>query len=154
MKILAIGDIFGRPGRRAIKELLPGLIRERGADFVIANAENAAGGRGLTPKIADELFESPIDVMTAGNHIWEFDELHPYFDSHPILRPHNVSEHLPGKGSGVFTSRSGVRVGVISLQGLIYMDEKGERAVNPFPAADALLHERVRELISQSGATK
>ncbi len=139
MKILVIGDIFGRPGREAIRELLPGLVREHRADFVIANAENAAGGRGLTPKIADELFESPIDVMTAGNHIWEHDEIRPYFDSHPILRPHNVSEHLPGKGSGVFAARNGARVGVVSLQGMIFMDEKGERAHSPFVAADALI---------------
>jgi len=139
MKILVIGDIFGRPGRDAIRELLPGLIRELKADFVIANAENAAGGRGLTPRIADELFLSPIDVMTAGNHIWEHDELHPYFDSHPILRPHNVSEHLPGKGSGVFAARNGARIGVVNLQGMIFMDEKGEKAVSPFLSADALI---------------
>ncbi|MFA4973495.1 MAG: TIGR00282 family metallophosphoesterase [bacterium] len=139
MKILVIGDIFGRPGREAIRELLPGLVREHRADFVIANAENAAGGRGLTPKIADELFESPIDVMTAGNHIWEHNEIHPYFDSHPILRPHNVSEHLPGKGNGIFTARNGARVGVVSLQGMIFMDDKGEKAVNPFLSADALV---------------
>jgi len=136
---LAIGDIFGRPGRRAIRELLPGLIRERGVDFVIANAENAAGGRGLTAKIAEELFESPIDVMTAGNHIWEHEDIRPFFDTHPVLRPHNVSEKLPGKGYGVFETKAGLPIAVVSLQGTIYMDEKGERALNPFVAADALL---------------
>lgn len=139
MKILVIGDIFGRPGRGAIRDLLPGLVRELAADFVIANGENAAGGRGITPRIAEELFESPIDVMTTGNHIWEHTDIHPYLDSHPILRPHNVSDALPGSGWGIFTSRGGVRIAVISLQGVIYMDSKGENATNPFLAMEALL---------------
>ncbi len=139
MKILVIGDIFGRPGRNAIRELLPRIVHERGVDFVIANGENAAGGRGVTPKIADELFMSPIDVMTAGNHIWEHSDIRPYLDSRPILRPYNVNEALPGSGFGVFTSRSGARVAVVSLQGTVFMDNKGECATNPFLAADALV---------------
>lgn len=139
MKILVIGDIFGRPGRNVVKEIVPSFVREHGIDFVIANGENAAGGRGITPRIAEELFESPIDVITAGNHIWEHSEIHPYLDSHPILRPHNVSEALPGSGWGIFTSRAGVHVAVISLQGMIYMDSKGEGATNPFLAMDALI---------------
>lgn len=139
MKILAIGDIFGRPGRRVFRELLPSLIREHRADFVIANAENAAGGRGLTPKTADEILQSPVNVLTAGNHIWEHDVLRPYFDSHPILRPHNVSEQLPGKGWGVFAAGNAVRVAVVSLQGQIFMDEKGKAADNPFRSMDALI---------------
>lgn len=139
MKILAIGDVFGRPGREAIKALLPGLVSSRKIDFVIVNAENAAGGKGLTPKNADELFESPIDVMTAGNHIWEKPEIKPYFDSHPILRPHNVHAMLPGKGFGIFSSRNGMRVAVVSLQGTIFMDGKGERAENALQSMDKLL---------------
>ncbi|MFH1829731.1 MAG: TIGR00282 family metallophosphoesterase [Pseudomonadota bacterium] len=139
MKILVIGDIFGKPGRAAIKEALPGLIREHGIEFVIANGENAAGGRGLTPKIAEQILESPIDVITAGNHIWEHADIHSYFDSHPVLRPHNVSEALPGTGWGIFTASNGVRVAVINLQGMIYMEGKGEKASNPFLAADVLL---------------
>jgi metallophosphoesterase (TIGR00282 family) len=141
MKILAIGDIFGRPGRRAFRELLPGLIQKHHPDLVIANAENAAGGRGLTPKVADEILESPVDVLTAGNHIWEYDALHPYFDTHPILRPHNTHESLPGRGWGVFASKSGVRVAVVSLQGVVYMEEKGEKAGSPFLSMDALIPE-------------
>jgi 2',3'-cyclic-nucleotide 2'-phosphodiesterase len=141
MKILVIGDIFGRPGRRAVKELLPGLVRELRVNFVIANAENAAGGKGLTPRVADEIFESPINVLTAGNHIWEHDELHPYFDSHPILRPHNVHVSLPGKGWGIFAAGNGVRVGVANLQGMVYMEEKGHKADSPFRSLDALLPE-------------
>lgn len=139
MKILVIGDIFGRPGRRIFRGELPRLIRKHGADFVIANAENAAGGKGLTPKTADEILESPVNVLTAGNHIWEHDALRPYFDSHPILRPHNVHENLPGKGWGVFAAGNGARVGVVSLQGEIFMDDKGKKAQNPFHSMDALL---------------
>ncbi|MFH0800175.1 MAG: TIGR00282 family metallophosphoesterase [Pseudomonadota bacterium] len=139
MKLLAIGDIFGKPGRQALRELLPGIVREMGIDFVVVNAENAAGGRGLTPKIADEILEGPIDVLTAGNHIWEHDELHPYFDTHPILRPQNVHESLPGKGWCVFAARGGARIGVVSIQGIVYMDEKGKKAESPFVAMDALI---------------
>lgn len=139
MKILAIGDIFGRPGRRVIKELLPGLVDEYDIDFVVANAENAAGGRGLTPKTAEEIFEAPVDVMTAGNHIWEHDSLHPYFDTHNIVRPANTRESLPGKGWLVVKSKDGVRVGVVCLQGQIFMDEKGPEVTNPFHFMDAIL---------------
>ncbi len=141
MIILAIGDIFGRPGRRIFRERLPGLVRDTGADFVIANAENAAGGRGLTPKTADEILQAPVDVLTAGNHIWEHNAIHSYFDSHPILRPHNVEVSLPGRGWALFAARGGARVAVVSLQGMIFMEEKGARAVNPFTAMDALLTE-------------
>lgn len=139
MKLLAIGDIFGRPGRYAFRELLPALVDETGADLVIANAENAAGGRGLTPKVADEILESPVHVLTAGNHIWEHNSLHPYFDSHPILRPYNVSPSLPGRGWIIVPAPLGVRVAVVCLQGVVYMEEKGHRAENPFLAMDTLL---------------
>ena len=141
MKILAVGDIFGRPGRRAFRDLLPEVVREYGVDFVIANAENASGGRGLTPKVAEEILESSVDVLTAGNHIWEHSSIHPYFDTHPILRPHNVHDMLPGRGWGVFTSSGGIRVAVVNLQGTIYMSEKGHPADNPFLSMDALMSE-------------
>jgi len=85
--------------------------------------------------------ESPVNVLTAGNHIWEHDVLRSYLDSHPILRPHNVHESLPGKGWGVFVSPNGVRVGVVSLQGMIFMDEKGHKSDNPFHSMDALIPE-------------
>lgn len=138
MKILVIGDVFGRPGRRAIKELLPGLVDEYGAELVIVNGENAAGGRGLTRKTAEELFLSPIDVMTAGNHIWEHEELHPYLDSHNIIRPANTREPQPGKGWMVM-EKGGVRVGIVSLQGEVFMDEKGAAVTSPFHYIDAIL---------------
>jgi metallophosphoesterase (TIGR00282 family) len=138
MKVFAIGDIFGKPGRRALKELLPGLIREYGADFVLANGENAAGGRGLTPATAEEIFEAGVDVITAGNHIWEHDSIHPFFDTHNIVRPANTAEQLPGRG-WLTADKGGVRVGVVSLQGQVFMDDKGPRVTSPFNFIDAVL---------------
>ena len=138
MKILVIGDVFGRPGRRAIAELLPGLVDECKADMVVVNGENAAGGRGLTRKTAEELFEAPIDVMTAGNHIWEHEELHPYLESHNIIRPANTREPQPGKG-WIVVEKGGARVGVVNLQGQIFMDEKGAAVTNPFHYMEAIL---------------
>lgn len=138
MNILVIGDIFGKPGRRAIKELLPKLISKENIDFVIANAENAAGGKGLTPKTADELFKFPINVMTAGNHIWEVESIYPYFDSHNILRPHNLKDERPGRGWGVFECGR-TKIAVVSLQGEVYMSGKGPEPTNPFVAMDKII---------------
>lgn len=138
MRILVIGDIFGKPGRRAIKELLPKIIKRENVDFVIANAENASGGRGLSAKVAEELFKNPLDVLTAGNHIWEFDEIHPYFDSHNILRPLNTKEQLPGKGWDIYKCK-GLSICVLCMQGQIFMDDKGPKVVNPFKMMEEIL---------------
>jgi hypothetical protein len=143
MKILAIGDVFGRPGRQAIRELLPRLKKEYDADFVIVNTENAAGGRGLTRKTADELFGSPIDVMSSGNHIFEHDELKPYFETHPIVIPFNVKERTFGKGYYVAEVK-GVRVAVVSLQGELFMQEKGPKSYSPFKCIDEN-YEKIRK---------
>lgn len=94
-----IGDIVGRPGRRAVRSLLPGLRSDLELDMVIANGENAAGGKGLTPQTAQELLNSGIDVITSGNHIWAQKEIFPYLDGKlPILRPLNYSPYTPGQG--------------------------------------------------------
>lgn len=99
MLILAIGDIIGRPGRLALQRLLPGLREEYGIDLVIANAENTAGGFGLTSSTAMELMDAGTDVMTSGNHIWAQKEIIPYLDSElPILRPLNYPPRVPGRG--------------------------------------------------------
>ena len=133
MNILCIGDIFGKPGRDAISKLLPKLIDQHRVDFVVVNGENAAGGKGITDKVAEELFKSPIDVITAGNHIWEHENLRPYFSTHPILRPLNVVDPtLPGRGYIVRKSRSGISVGVICIQGERIMEDKGAKVVSPF----------------------
>ncbi len=94
-----VGDVIGRPGRRAVRALLPGLRQEYEIDLIIANGENAAGGIGITTKTADELFESAVDVITSGNHIWAQREIIPTLDSSPaILRPLNYPQGVPGHG--------------------------------------------------------
>lgn len=139
MKILCIGDIFGRPGRAILKARLAGLIQELAADFVIVNVENAASGRGLTPKLYDELAQLPIDVMTSGNHIWQQREINLYLaEKKNLLRPHNAPADRPGKGVGIFTAKNGQLVGVMNLQGRGHMHE-GELHANPFKVADQLV---------------
>ncbi|MFC2025466.1 TIGR00282 family metallophosphoesterase [Chloroflexota bacterium] len=99
MLILAIGDIIGRPGRRAVSKLLPGIRKQYGLDLVLANAENTAGGLGVTPVTAEELFDAGVDVLTSGNHIWAQNEIIPYLDGEiPILRPLNYPPGVPGRG--------------------------------------------------------
>ena len=123
MKILFIGDIVGEPGRRAIKELLPNIAKRERIDFVIANGENAAGGSGITPALADELFGYGIDALTTGDHIWKRKEILERIDAdRRILRPANYPKGAPGFGSTVIKSESGdVEVGVISLLGRVFM---------------------------------
>lgn len=99
MLILAIGDVIGKPGRRAVEALLPGLRQKYGLDLVIANGENAAGGLGLTSTTARALFDAGVDVLTSGNHIWAHKEIIPYLNSNmPILRPLNYPSGVPGRG--------------------------------------------------------
>jgi metallophosphoesterase (TIGR00282 family) len=105
--ILAIGDIVGSPGRRAVKQLLPGLKRQYQVELVIANAENAAGGLGLTPGTADELIGAGVDILTSGNHIWAQKEILPCLESEmPVLRPLNYPPGVPGRGYLVFNNRA------------------------------------------------
>jgi metallophosphoesterase (TIGR00282 family) len=99
VKILSIGDIIGKPGRDAVKSILPDLKRELRVELVVANGENLAGGIGLTPSTADELLLAGVDVITSGNHIWAQKEIFPYLDGRmPILRPYNYPPGVPGKG--------------------------------------------------------
>lgn len=123
MKILFIGDIVGSPGRELIKELVPKIKKKQSIDMVIANAENAAGGSGLTPTIAEELFEYGVDVITSGDHIWKRKEIVEELDSQPyILRPLNYPEKAPGNGSCIFKTDDGIPVGVINLVGRVFME--------------------------------
>ena len=133
MLVLAIGDIIGRPGRRAVKALLPGLKQHYGLGLVIANAENAAGGLGLTEATADELFGAGVDVLTSGNHIWAQKEIVPYLDSEmPILRPLNYPPGVPGRGYLISN-----QVVVVNLIGRTFMSNYD----CPFRAMDKLLAE-------------
>jgi metallophosphoesterase (TIGR00282 family) len=122
LKVLFIGDIVGRPGRRAVESLLPGLRNRWEPDLVVANGENAAGGIGLTRPVANELFALGIDVLTSGNHIWDkkdADEL--VEDCRRILRPANYPPGTPGRGAGVFETAAGRKVGIVNLQGRVFM---------------------------------
>ena len=124
MKILFIGDIVGRVGRRALSELLPGLVADHGVDFTIVNGENSAGGIGITPRIGEELFAMGVDVITSGNHVWDKREAFDLLAADDrVLRPANYPPGAAGRGSGVYDSRAGVRVGVVNLQGRVFMQE-------------------------------
>ncbi|MHB8769413.1 MAG: TIGR00282 family metallophosphoesterase [Syntrophales bacterium] len=133
MRILFIGDIVGKPGRRAIRELLPALCDEQGIGFVIANCENAAAGFGVTADIVEELFAGGVDVLTSGNHIWDKKEIMECMEGYDaLLRPANYPEGVPGRGSVVIPTPSGVSVGVINLAGRVFMHPLD----CPFRAAD------------------
>ncbi len=122
MNILFIGDIVGKPGRRAVKSLLPSLINKLKLDLIIANCENAAGGFGITEKVVNELFSAGIHIMTSGNHIWDKKEalaLLPKEDR--ILRPLNYPPQAPGRGSIVFRAPNSINVGLINLSGRVFM---------------------------------
>jgi metallophosphoesterase (TIGR00282 family) len=119
--ILFIGDVVARVGRRVVRDLLPGLRAELELDFVVANGENAAGGIGITPKEAEELFRAGVDVITLGNHTYRHREVWPYLDQQPhILRPANFLRTQPGHGTCVF-ERDGRSLGVVNLSGNLYM---------------------------------
>lgn len=123
MKILFIGDIVGSPGREAIKTLVAPLKQELGIDFVIANAENASGGSGITAKVAVELFASGVDVLTSGDHIWKKPEIFELINQEErILRPLNFPSGAPGRGAKVFKGKNGAKVGVINVNGRVFMD--------------------------------
>ena len=122
MRVLFLGDIFGKPGRRLVFEKLHGLIQEYRIDFCLANVENAAAGFGITPQITDDLLNSEIDVLTSGNHVWDKRAILPYLTHQPkLLRPHNYPKGVPGTGIYIGDTKCGVRVGVLNLQGRVFM---------------------------------
>lgn len=119
-----IADITGRPGRWIVSQLLWGFKRKHEIDFVIANVENAAGGYGVTREISQKLFTYGVDVQTSGNHIWDRQEAHELLDSEEyLLRPANYPPGVPGRGSVIKTSEKGIPVGVLNIQGRVYMKE-------------------------------
>ena len=133
--ILFIGDVVGGLGRRTLLALLPGLVERHRPTFVVVNAENVAGGLGITPKIADELLGAGVDVITLGNHAYHRKEIYPYLDSQErIVRPANYLRSQPGRG-WVVVEHAGVRLGVVNLSGNLYL-----RAGRPaFVEIDAVL---------------
>jgi 2',3'-cyclic-nucleotide 2'-phosphodiesterase len=123
VNILFIGDIIGKPGRRLVRELLPGLVHRYQIDLVVANGENASGGIGLTVKGAEELFDAGIQVITSGNHIWKKKDIYPYIQENPdLIRPLNYPEGTPGAGSVVKETAAGVPVAILNLMGRIFME--------------------------------
>ena len=119
--ILFVGDVVASPGRRALRSLLPGLREELGADFVVVNGENAAGGIGITPRTAGEIFDAGADAITLGNHTYRHKDVYAYLDSEPrIVRPANYLRSQPGHGTCVI-ERGGVSLGVINLSGNLYV---------------------------------
>ena len=123
MRILFIGDIVGKPGRRAVHELLPELISSYQIDFVIANGENAAAGFGITREIVEDLFEARIDVLTMGNHVWDKKEILDFIaDYESLIRPANYPGSALGRGSVVMPSVKGYHVGVINIMGRVFMN--------------------------------
>jgi len=136
MRILVIGDVNGRAGRRMVETHLPRLILEHRVDLAVANVENAADGFGITPDLAEQMLGHGLDCMTSGNHIWDKPEITPYLESHPrLLRPDNYPRGAPG--TGVFTGETagGIPVAVINLMGRVFMPPCDD----PFPAADRII---------------
>lgn len=122
MKILFIGDIVGEPGRKIVFKRLSRLVEEHRVELVIANGENSAGGFGITPQIADELFHEGVHVITGGNHIWDKKEIVEYLHQEGrLLRPANFPDGVPGMGSCVVKSSGGEKVGVLHLMGKVFM---------------------------------
>jgi len=144
VRILFIGDIFGRPGRTIVRERLSGLVKEHAIDLTIANGENAAAGFGITPQLAEEFFELGIEVLTTGNHIWDKREIidffnsangNPYSPARRTLRPANYPSGMPGWGFYEGRTRGNVPYAVINLQGRVFMASNDD----PFRTADQIL---------------
>jgi metallophosphoesterase (TIGR00282 family) len=124
VRLLMIGDIVGRPGRRAVKDNLPDLINQFLIDVVIANGENAAGGNGITREIAKEIFSCGVDLITMGNHVWNQKEIFSYINQeNRIIRPANYPPGAPGNGSVIFKTKSGINLGVINASGRVFLQE-------------------------------
>jgi len=143
MRLLFLGDVVGRPGRRAITAILPRLAAQAGVDFVVANCENASGGKGIDPRSAEELHDAGVDILTSGNHVWQKREVLPYLrESGRLLRPLNFAPGTPGVGWAIGKSRrSKTSVGVINLIGRVFMGP----ADCPFRAVDEVLPHVRRE---------
>ncbi|TMB26961.1 MAG: YmdB family metallophosphoesterase, partial [Deltaproteobacteria bacterium] len=139
MKILFVGDIVGKPGRAAVRHFVP-LLRERhGLDLCIGNSENSAGGAGITPESADDLLEAGLDLLTAGNHTWHRREVFSYLDrpSSRQLRPANYPQGAPGRGHRVIATSDGRKLGVLNVEGRVFM-----KSIDcPFRTAERLVEE-------------
>lgn len=150
MRILFIGDIFGRPGRTMVKQHLQEVVNQHQIDLIIANGENAAGGFGITPQIAEELFEQGISVITTGNHVWDKREIIEYMQqatnghqARRLIRPANYPEGTPGHGFYQGKTRDGVPYAVMNLQGRVFLPSNDD----PFRVADRLLEQITAKVV-------
>ncbi|MBN1687927.1 MAG: TIGR00282 family metallophosphoesterase [Candidatus Omnitrophica bacterium] len=138
MKILIGGDVVGKPGRKACAEVIPQIKREEKIDFVIINAENAAGGSGITEATTEELFGCGIDCLTTGDHVFKKKEAEQLIqEDHRILRPANFPSMVPGEGKGIYQTRTGIKIGVINLIGRVFL----KTVECPFETARKLVEE-------------
>ncbi len=136
MRVLFIGDIVGSPGRQIVQDRLADLVEQRSIDLVIANGENSASGFGITPRIAQELLQTGIEVLTGGNHSWDRKEVMEFMPHEPrLLRPANFPDGNPGKGLYIGTAKNGSKYAVLNLQGRVFLPAIDD----PFKKADAEL---------------
>lgn len=136
IRVLLVGDIVGKPGRTVLKNVLPQIVEEHGVEFVIVNGENAAQGTGITENLFKEIVRCNVDCITCGDHVWKRREILPVLERDPrLLRPLNLPKRAVGKGYNVFESRSGIRIGVVTLLGRVFMGP----ADCPFEAVDTAL---------------
>lgn len=143
MNVLFIGDVVGAPGRRAVAELLDRAVDRYFIDLVVANGENAAGGLGITPAVADELLNTEIDILTSGNHIWKHKEIIPYLEeSDRLLRPANYPPKTPGRGYTLVKIASGEPAAILNLEGRVFMSP----LECPFRTADQVLEALPKEV--------
>jgi metallophosphoesterase (TIGR00282 family) len=138
MRLLFVADVFGAPGRRAVEERLHGLREELGADFCVVNGENAADGRGLTPKLAERILGAGADVITLGNHTWARPGFDVYLEkAERVIRPANMSPFSPGRGLAIAPARDGTPVAVVNLLGQLFLDPHA----SPFAIVDGLVEQ-------------
>ncbi len=136
MKILFIGDVVGSPGRRALRELLPPMREREGIQLVIANGENSAGGAGITPDMANEIYDTGVDIITTGDHLWDQRTVTKLLEEEPrFLRPLNYPPNTPGNGHTFWRGENGVSVAIVNVQGRTFMPD----LENPFLAMEALI---------------
>jgi metallophosphoesterase (TIGR00282 family) len=142
IKILFIGDIVGKPGRRIVKQNLHRLVDAEEIDLVVANGENSAGGFGISMDVSNELFEAGIDIITMGNHTWDNREIEHLLEvDDRVIRPANYPEGTPGSGFTVIETAKGILVGIINLMGQVFLDS----VACPFRTADACIQQLKRK---------
>jgi len=149
LRVLFLGDVFGKPGRQAVQRLVPRLIARLGADLVIANAENASNGVGVSPDAADEILASEVDLLTGGNHIWSKREIGPYLDAPGarLIRPANYPAGAPGKGHAVVATPDGRKLGVMNLEGRVFMKTLDDPFTSALAEIAALKAEGCRAIL-------